>query len=82
MPGPWSIGGAKRRRLRRESPARSTGSELRSGDGKGLNLGKAAPPAASSNHPPGPADRPSRPNGMGVSMSSARMESLGFRIGV
>jgi hypothetical protein len=25
VPGPWSNGGAKRRRLRRESPARSTG---------------------------------------------------------
>lgn len=36
MPGPWSTGGAQRRRIRRESAARSTGRELRSGDGKAL----------------------------------------------
>ena len=47
MLGPWSTGGAQRRRLRRESPARSTGRELRSGDGKALNASKAAPRAAS-----------------------------------
>lgn len=34
-------------RIRRESPARSTGRELRSGDGKALKLNNAAPYAGS-----------------------------------
>lgn len=54
MPGPWSTGRAKRRRIRRESPARSTGSELRSGGGKAVKpqQGSAASGVIEQTHRP------------------------------
>jgi hypothetical protein len=82
VPGPWSIGGAKRRRLRRESPARSTGSELRSGDGKALKPRQDCAARGVLNPDLGLAGEPNGPNIMGVSMSSALAESGGLRIGV
>lgn len=54
MPGPWSTGGAQRRRIRRESPARSTGRELRSGDGKALKPQKGSAASGVLDHSHGP----------------------------
>lgn len=54
MPGPWSTGGAQRRRLRRESPARNTGSELRSGDGKALKPQQGSAASGVLDQSPGP----------------------------